>query len=156
MYGSRIASVRQETANVISMLTKKDEFDACAYGDQHGYPTYTKFMWGALLPGTDGNKTAAINWVNGPSTNPGGGTPTLPCLRAACAIYPTNLDKMFLLTDGSPNTGGSASQILSEFPSLWSRFDDCTLVCVCIGGVGAAQSFMQSLAAQAGGTYIQR
>ena len=156
MYGSRIASVRQETTAVIAQLTEDDEFDCNAYGDQHGYPTYTKFMWGQLLPGTDSNKTSAIAWVNGPSTNPGGGTPTYACLKMSCQTYPADLNKMFLLTDGYPNTSGSASQILADFPGWWTKFTDCTLVCICIGGVGSAQQFMQSLAAQAGGTYIQR
>jgi hypothetical protein len=156
MYGSLIASVRQETTSVISMLTDEDEFDAAAYGDQHGYPTYTQFMWGGLQPATSGNKAAAISWVNGPATNPGGGTPTYACLKTACLTYPVDLNKMFLLTDGYPNTSGSASQILADFPGWWTRFTDCTLVCVCIGGVGSAQQFMQQLAAQAGGIYIQR
>ena len=156
MYGSRIASVRQETSNVISQLTEDDEFDAAAYGDQHGYPTYTQFMWGGLQPATEANKSAALSWVNGSATNPGGGTPTYACLRTACQVYPADLDKMFLLTDGYPNTSGSASQILADFPAWWTHFNDCTLVCVCIGGVGSAQQFMQQLAAQAGGIYIQR
>ncbi len=156
MYGSRIASVRQETTNVISLLTENDEFDACAYGSQFAAPTYTTFMWGGLQPATSGNKSSAINWVNGSATNPGGGTPTYACLKTACQVYPVDLDKMFLLTDGYPNVSGSASQILADFPAWWTHFTDCTLVCICIGGVGSAQTFMQQLAAQAGGIYIQR
>ncbi len=156
MYGSRIASVRQETCAVIDQLTDTDEFDCNTYGDQHGYPTYTKFMWGSLQPATAGNRTAAQSWVNGPSTNPGGGTPTYACLKTSCQVYPADLNKMFLLTDGYPNTSGSSSQILADFPGWWTKFTDCTLVCICIGGVSSAQQFMQQLAAQAGGTYIQR
>lgn len=156
MYGSRIASVRAETTAVIGMLTDDDEFDACAYGSQFAAPTYTTFMWGGLQPATSGNKSAAIAWINGPATNPGGGTPTYACLKTACQTYPVDLGKMFLLTDGYPNVSGSASQILADFPAWWTRFTDCTLVCICIGGVGSAQTFMQQLAALAGGIYIQR
>jgi hypothetical protein len=155
MYGSRIATVRAETTSVIGDLTEDDDFDCVAYGDQFGVSqNYSKFMWGTLLPGTDGNKSSAISWVNGSSTNPGGGTPTYACLKKSCEIYPADLTKMFLLTDGSPNTSGSSSQILADFPTWWNKFQDTTLVCICIGGVGSAMQFMQQLAALAGGVYI--
>jgi hypothetical protein len=39
-----------------------------------------------------------------------------------------------------------------DFPGWWSKFEECELVCICIGGGGAG--FMQSLASLAGGTYI--
>lgn len=155
MGGSRIATVRAETTSVISDLTEDDEFDCVAYGTQFSSAqSYSKFMWGSLLPGSDGNKSAAISWVNGPSCNPGGGTPTYACLKKSCQIYPADLTKMFLLTDGSPNTSGSASQILADFPGWWNKFEDTTLIAICIGGYGSAQTFMQQLAALAGGTYI--
>ncbi|MCA8911805.1 MAG: hypothetical protein KDB82_08885 [Planctomycetes bacterium] len=157
MYGSRIATVRAETTGVIGALTEDDEFDCVAYGTQFSVnQSYSKFMWGNLLPGTDINKAAATEWVNGPSLNPGGGTPTYACLKKSCETYPADLDKMFLLTDGSPNTSGSASQILADFPGWWSKFNDTEFVAICIGGYGAAQTFMQQLAALAGGTYIAR
>lgn len=156
MYGSRIATVRAETTAVIQALTENDEFDAVAYGSQ--FPVsqhYSVFMWGTLLPATDGNKASAISWVNGPSTNPGGGTPTYACLKQSCNIYPADLDKMFLLTDGSPNTSGTASQILADFPSWWNKFSsDTKLVAICIGGGSSAQTFMQQLAYLANGIYI--
>jgi hypothetical protein len=155
MYGSRIATVRAETTSTISDLTEDDEFDCVAYGSQFGVGAdYSKFMWGALLPATEGNKGAATSWVNGPSLNPGGGTPTYACLKKSCQVYPADLTKMFLLTDGSPNTSGSASQILADFPTWWNKFEDTTLVAICIGGYGSAQTFMQQLAALAGGVYI--
>lgn len=155
MYGSRIATVRAEATSAIGGLTEDDEIDCVAYGSQ--FPAsqdYSKFMWGTLLPATDGNKAAAISWVNGPSTNPGGGTPTYACLKKSCQIYPADLDKMFLLTDGAPNVSGSASQILADFPAWWSKFTDAEFVAICIGGSGPAQTFMLQLAALAGGTYI--
>lgn len=155
MGGSRIATVRAETTATIAGLTEDDDFDCVAYGSQ--YPQsqdYSVYMWGSLLPGTAGNKSSAISWVNGPSTNPGGGTPTYACLQSACNLYPADLNKMFLLTDGSPNVSGSVGQILADFPSWWSKFTETDLVCICIGGSGTAQQFMQQLAAMAGGTYI--
>lgn len=155
MYGSRIATVRAETSQTITQLTEDDEFDCVAYGDQFGQQQdYSTFLWGALNPATGGNKSAATTWVNGPATNPGGGTPTYACLKKSCQVYPGDLTKMFLLTDGSPNTSGSAAQILQDFPSWWEKFPETTLVCICVGGVGAAMQFMQALAALAGGVYI--
>ncbi len=153
MAGSKVASLRAETTGVINLLVEDDELDCVAYGDQFGAgASYSKYLWEGLLPATDGNKSAAANWVNGPALNPGGGTPTYAALKKACVTYPSDLNKMFLVTDGYPNTSGSAQQILADFPGWWTKFDDCELVCICIGGGGA--SFMQSLASVAGGTYV--
>jgi hypothetical protein len=163
MGGSQIATVRAESTATITALTEDDEFDCVAYGDQFGIQmNYSNFLWGALMPATGGNKGSAIAWVNGPATNPGGGTPTYACLKKSCETYPADLTKMFLLTDGSPNTSGSAAQILADFPIWWEKFEGgagdegegTTLVCICIGGSGPAMQFMQSLAALAGGVYI--
>ena len=149
----RVQVLRSETTAVIQALTEADELDACAYDSmtpaaQH----YTKFMWQTLLPATEGNKSSAVSWVNGPATNPGGGTPSYPALKRSCEIYPTDLTKMFFVTDGQPNTGGGAAQILADFPGWWGKFEECEFVAVSIGGGGA--SFMQSLAALAGGVYV--
>jgi len=155
MWGPRIATVRAETVAAISELTEDDEFDCCAYGSQ--YPaqnSYTVWLWQGLQAATDGNKSAATTWVNGPATNPGGGTPTYACLQACCSLYPSDLGKMFLLTDGGPNVSGSAAQILADFPGWWNNFEDCELVAICIGGNGSAISFMQALAALGGGIFI--
>jgi hypothetical protein len=153
MYGSKVASLRAETTGVINSLVEDDELDCVAYGDQFGAgAAYSKYLWEGLLPATDGNRSAAANWVNGPALNPGGGTPTYAALKKACMTYPADLGKMFVVTDGYPNTSGSAAQILIDFPGWWSKFEECELVCICIGGGGAG--FMQSLASLAGGTYI--
>jgi hypothetical protein len=153
MSGSNIATLRAETTATITDLTEDDEFDCAAYGGQFSAAAaYSTYLWEALLPGTDGNKSAAISWVNGSATNPGGMTPSYAALQKACNVYPSDLNKFFFITDGYPNITGSASQILADFPGWWSNFSDCDLVCVCIGGGGA--SFMQDLAALAGGTYV--
>lgn len=150
MYGSKMASLRSETTGVIQDLTEDDELDCMAYGGQFSSTGYVKYMWGALLPATDGNKNSAISWVNGPTMNPGGGTPSYAALQSACQTYPVDLDKFFFITDGYPNE--PAATILAAFPGWWAKFEDCELICVCIAGGGA--SFMQQLAALAGGTYI--
>jgi hypothetical protein len=155
MYGSRIATVRSETTSAINAMEATDEFDCVAYGSQFPQSQdYSSYMWGSLRPGTSGNKASAVAWVNGPTTNPGGGTPTYSCLKSACTRYPADLNQMFLLTDGSPNTSGTATQILADFPMWWTKFPETDLICICMGGSGAAQTFMQQLAAIAGGSYI--
>jgi hypothetical protein len=155
MAGSNIATVRAEATATISDMTEDFEFDCVAYGSQFpASEAYSAFMWGTLLPATEGNKAAAITWINGPSTNPGGGTPTYACLQESCNVYPADLEQMFLLTDGEPNVSGSASQILADFPAWWSKFSDCEFIAICIGGGAAAHEFMMNLAALAGGTYI--
>jgi hypothetical protein len=153
MSGSNIATLRAECHSTWTDLTEDDEFDACAYGGQFsGNPGYSTYMWGSLLPATEGNKSSAITWVNGSATNPGGMTPSYAALQYAIQTYPADLDKFFFMTDGYPNITGSDSQILADFPGWWSKFSDCELVAVCIGGGGA--TFMQNLAALAGGSYV--
>ena len=150
--GSRIASLRAETTALIAELTEDDELDCVAYGGQFSGTGYVKYMWGSLLPASEANKSSATSWVNGPSMNPGGMTPSYAALQSACNTYPSDLDKFLFVTDGYPNITGSSSQILADFPGWWSKFTDCELICICIGGGGA--TFMQQLAALAGGTYI--
>lgn len=157
MAGSRIASLRAEATNTIGALSDSDEFDCMSYGTQ--FADSTMELWGGLQPATDGNKTAATNFVNGPACNPGAGTPTHRALEKACSIYPDDLSKMLLLTDGAPNATGSASQILAHFPAWWGKFpQECVLVCICIGGVGEAVNFMRDLAAEddSTGVFINR
>ena len=152
MGGSRMATLRAETTALIGDLTEDDELDCVAYGGQFSGTGYVKYMWGSLLPATDGNKSSATSWVNGPSMNPGGMTPSYAALQSSCGTYPSDLDKLFFVTDGYPNITGSSAQILADFPGWWSKFTDAELVCICIGGGGA--SFMQQLAALAGGSYV--
>jgi hypothetical protein len=152
MAGSKIATVRAEVTAVISALPPHFRFDVSVFGDQFGAPNYTTRLWGTLTHATQANKGAAIAWVNGPTLNPGGGTPTYAAIKSSCAQYPVGLRTMALLTDGMPNTGGGTSQVLADFPSWWFKFDDCELIAVCVGGAGA--SFMQVLASLSGGTYI--
>ncbi len=154
MFGSRVAVMRAEMNSSISGLLPHHRIDLAAFGDQFGIVNYySHCMWASTdLPMTAANRSVAINWVNGPATNPGGGTPTYAALKNACQLYPANLKGMFLITDGYPNTSGSASLILADFPSWWSKFPDCHLTGVCIGGGGA--SFVQALVSLAGGTYV--
>jgi hypothetical protein len=152
MAGSGIATVRAELTSTLTNMTSNCEFDACAFGTQFAAPDYTTFMWGALLPATAGNVAAAIQWVNGPSTNPGGSTPTYPCLKKCCELYPADLECIFLTTDGYPSTGGSASAILADFPGWFFKFNDCRLHTVDL--YGSATVFLQLLAFQGNGEYI--
>jgi hypothetical protein len=149
----RVQTMRAETTSVIQALTEDDELDAVSYDTTFGPQVhYSKYMWGTLLPATEGNKSSAVAWINGPATNPGGGTPSYAALQRACQVYPADLTKMFFVSDGYPNVSGSAAQILQDFPSWWSKFEETEFISICIGGGGA--SFMQQLAALAGGTYI--
>ncbi|MCC6575105.1 MAG: VWA domain-containing protein [Planctomycetes bacterium] len=156
MAGARIASLRTEATNTIGALTDTDEFDCMAYGTQ--FADSTMELWGGLQRADDGNKTAATNFINGPACNPGAGTPTHRALEKACGMY-SELDKMFLLTDGAPNATGSASQILAHFPAWWGHYpQETVLVAICIGGVEQAVNFMRDLAAcdDSTGVFINR
>jgi hypothetical protein len=150
---TRIHNLRVEIVNVISQLTENDFFDCIAFGDQFGIGNhYCRFLWGALMPATENNKTNAINWIMGPTLTPGSGTPAYAALKRACETSPKDLDKMFFVSDGYPNTSGNAARILSDFPGWWNKFENTTFIAICIGGGGA--HFMQQLAALADGKYI--
>ncbi len=158
MAGSKIATVRAEMIATINALPAHYRFELIAFGDQFGVAaSYSSPLWGTLLPATPVNQNSAVTWINGPALNPGGGSPAYAALKNTCATYlPSNLKYIAFVTSGYPNTSGSASQVLADFPQWWQPAGDCHLYSICVGGGGA--SFMQQLAALANattsGTYI--
>jgi hypothetical protein len=153
MSGAKVAALRAEMTTAVNALPPHYKLDLLSYGDQFGVAqNYNTKLWGSVLPATPANKITAVNWVNGPALNPGGGTPTYNAMKDACQTYSPGLKGYFLVTDGYPNTGGSASQILSDVPAWWGLFDECHFYGGDIGG-GAA-SFMQALAGLLQGDYI--
>jgi hypothetical protein len=152
MGGTKHGQMKSEVTQAIEALPPHYRLDVGAFGDQFGAPERTSRLWGTLLPATPVNRADAISWVNGPATNPGGGTPMYLALESTCALYSPGLKTLALVTDGYANTGGGANQILTDIPQWWSAFDNCQLNAVCIGAGGA--TFVQSLVALVGGSYI--
>lgn len=155
---NRITIVKSECIKVITQLKEADEFAIVTFGMS---PEWTWFN--ARVPASEGNKTAAVNFVKNMAAN--GWTPAYTALNKACTLYGTDNDKLYFLCDGSPNYDsnapggfGGAATILSAFPGWFSglKAAGCQLVCVCIGSDYGAAQFMQDLANQNGGTYIKK
>ena len=146
---SRIQVVKAECIRVLRQLKADDRFAIVHFGD-----SVTSFR--ELVSGSDGNKMEAVTEVS--ALMAAGGTAAHDALKIVCEQFGTEIDKIFFLCDGSPNKGGTAAQILQDFP-IWfkaKRDAGCQLVCIHIGGDSYAASFMQALAAENGGTLIHK
>lgn len=148
---NRLQVVKAETIRTISSLSEDDEFALVTFGASPDVD-YSP----AMAKATAGNKQEGISKVQ--SMVASGGTPAYPALQRACSQYGAELTKFFFLSDGAPNVGGGAPQILADFPTWYQplRDNNCSLVCILVGNSGAAAQFMQTLANQNGGTYITR
>lgn len=153
MAGTKIATVRAETSALVTSMNEEQSLDITVFGFQ--FPAsqgYTKFMWGALLPATGGNKTAALGWISGPSMNPGGGSPLYQALNKCCQVYPAELTMFFLMTDGHNH---SRPETLRDLPTWWKKFPEATFVSCAVQPYNASVAqFLQALAQCVGGTYI--
>lgn len=155
MGGTRVDSMRAEVVSAIDQMDSSYELDCVAFGSQFpAVEDYSVFMWAQLLTANSGNKSAAIDWVNGPTTNPGGGTPTYPCVKAAADWYPPELGSMILITDSAPNTAGSALQLLADAPTWWTKFQDCRMECVALSPYASVLEYIHALSSVLGGGYV--
>jgi hypothetical protein len=148
---TRLQVVKAETIRTISALAEDDEFALVTFGANPDVD-YSP----AMVKATAGNKQEGISKVQ--TMVASGGTPAYPALQRACSQYGADVTKFFFLSDGAPNVGGGAAQILADFPEWYQplRDEGCSLVCILVGNSGAAMQFMQALANQNGGTFITR
>jgi hypothetical protein len=152
MAGAKSITLRNQMIAQVNSLPPYYKFDLVAYGDQFGISAgYNTKCWGATLFATASNRAAAINWLNGPAMNPAGSTSPLAEPLGTCLSWYSGyqLKSFVAVTDG---VSSSSSQILANFPTWWSVYDDCFLTAASVGGGGA--SFMQQLATLSGGSYI--
>lgn len=94
------------------------------------------------------SRGAAIAFVQG--IRPGGSTAAVPALRLA---YDAGAARVVLLSDGLPNTGGGAEQLLADARGAMQagvRFDTVGL------GLDQDASLLTTLAAESGGLAITR
>lgn len=145
---TRLEALKAELIKAIRTLDDNDEFDCVGYGGDYNYVLAKQVLWGALTTATESNKAAAIDWVN--RLIAWGSTPTYQAMEYACKEYPTDLDSIFLITDGFPD--GDYRNIVKATKTWWKRFKKCELVCVSIGGSGL--SFIKELAGAVGGSYV--
>lgn len=155
---SRITLVKTECIATLRKLTEKNEFAIVTFGANPEHEYYQD-----LVKGTEANKRAAVEQVMAMAAS--GWTPAYGALHIACTQYKPDIDKLFFLSDGSPNRDGSAPggvgdapTILAAFPGWYAplKAEGCQLVCIHIGDSMAAGQFMQQLATQNGGSYVKK
>lgn len=147
---TKSAALKAETQKVIEDLTMDQNFDIAAFNST--FPATTgnvQFMWGSMLPATDGNKAAAISWLYGPAMNSSGWTPLYESLRRAMEVYPAELNVFFLVTDGACL---KQAMILAELPVWWQKFPEGRFVGVYVPP--GCPPFVQQMVAVVDGTYI--
>lgn len=122
-------------------------------GPQSGNGTVTAY--GARVTGTQANKQRAASTIG--AMRAVGPTPLYNALRTACTRFGTDIDKLFVLTDGNPNVTGNTSDILRDFPGWYSGMQTfgCETVALHIGNAQEGTEFLQSLAQLGGGKYIK-
>jgi len=111
--------------------------------------------YGARVNGTTGNKQQGARVVG--AMRASGPTPLYRALNTACTRFGTDIDKLFVLTDGRPNVTGNSGAILRDFPGWFSdmRQFGCQIVCMHIGNDNSGTEFLQSLAGIGGGKYVK-
>lgn len=150
MGGARVRTLRAEIENTVLQLEPGQSFDFVTF------ETSVRTMWGELRSATPANRAEALAFANGEGLAPAGGTATYPALRFALTTYPATLETLVLVTDGVPGIGGSASQLLSDFPGWFAPYGSCEFIGVGIGMYGSAATFMQQLAQSVSGVYVER
>jgi len=158
--GMTRAELDDAVRGVIAAIEQMDdtmEFDCVVFsGDFDEDHNHSRFMWGALLPATRGNKAAATGWLNSLRVRPDAKSALYPALRRICQAYPSDLDSLVLLARSAPEVGGDKDALLKDFSSWFERFEECHLVAVQLGG--DEQDLFTQLAALSGGggAYIKR
>jgi hypothetical protein len=147
MGGARYRTLRAEMENTVLHMEPGDSLDIVTFESTIGV------LWGQLRQATPANRAEALAFVHGPPLYPAGTTATYPALEYALSTYPTSLETLAVVSDGSPSTGGSASQILAAFPGWFAPYTSASVLSVGIGVSGAARTFLQYLAIYGNGVY---
>ncbi|MCK6439444.1 MAG: hypothetical protein L6Q71_04505 [Planctomycetes bacterium] len=158
---TRLDVVKVETIRTLNTLSESDWFDfvllaGAEAGAANGTVSspLTDVWQGELVQATEMRVGQAIAYVQGLAT--WWGTPTYACME-----YGNDLDRVAFLSDGQPfpfeiASGNHIESILRDFPEWFAplREQGCALSCIHIGHNQGAGTFMQTLAAQNGATYV--
>lgn len=137
---SRLNLVLIELTKYLSIMFDSNQFDIVAFsGDYDAGNNHCKTLWGELKSATEENKQEAIAWVKVLYST--GSTPTYDALKYVSEHYPSDLDNLFLITDGYPNE--DTKEIIDNVPIWYKDFIKCRFICVSIGGEGI--SFLRAL-----------
>lgn len=149
---TRMQVVKAEVSRALMGMTAGNYFGIITFG---GYPTTSADPF--LLEATSTNVAAAVNKVQLMAAN--GPTPTLTALDLATRQYGSELNTLFLMSDGLPNCGQEAPVVLGAFPTKFEPLAKmgCRFVAVHMGPTeDGGMEFMQQLANSVDGTFQHR
>jgi hypothetical protein len=141
--------MRQELIATLQGFSDQDEFDIMVYNDtlQGG----RQYLWGSLLPATQGNVAAAITWLNGSVFQPAG--------DLSSALYNAWEDSFnYAGVDHAVYcfhyVGSYGAAVLADLPTWAAPHQSREHTFVGFSTNGTAATFGQQAASITGGTYI--
>lgn len=155
---NRLQRVKAEATKLLQQLSESDRFALQSFGGGQEQMYYSD-----LVVANSAGIQQGLQFIQDMQAD--GHTPAYSALKIACTQYGTELDKIFFLCDGAPNSdqgapggNGNVANILADFPTWYAQLkaNGCQLVCVHVGNSGAAETFMRALAAAGSGIYIKR
>lgn len=142
-FNERLMKAKIELADAIRSLPSSFSFNIIAFDCSMRRWSITR------REATDANKTSAISFVS--SLVPMGGTGT--GFAVALGLSDIANQTVLLLSDGGPNCGLTAPQHLSMIRSANAR--NASIHAFAISPTTTARSFLQSIAAQNNGRYVE-
>lgn len=145
-WGGLINGLKAEVTAGISQLQPTQNFSVIAFSDN--FAVYSN----ALLPATQANRDAAINWVN--QLTPTGSTcMSAPMIQALNIIGSSTSSEPALLVvaDGAPNCPNGAVTLADVAAANTMNVPIHTFF---VGSDPGAASFLETLATQNGGVYV--
>lgn len=156
---NRIQRVKAEATKLLNQLSETDEFALQSFGGGVQEQVYYE----ALVKADSSGIQQGLQFIQ--DMHASGHTPAYSALKIGCTQYGNDLDKMFFLCDGQPNSdmgapgnNGRPAAIIADFPAWYASLKaaGCQLVCIHIGNSGAAEQFMLALAGAGNGIYVKR
>lgn len=140
-----IDQMQAEVTAAIDQLQPGQQFNVIRFSSSFALLSAT------LLDATQGNRDAAVQWVNG--ITPTGSTCAASAVVAALAQVSNAPGPSALLYvgDGGPNCPGAASELATIAAANTAQIPIHTFL---LGNSGGASAFLQQLAAQNGGVFI--
>jgi len=161
--GPKIEVAKHELTKAIKQLPKDYDFNMISFN--HGAAYWQQTMQKA----TDKNKESAYQWIR--ALKPGGSTYIDGALRMGFTVaglidfdkrYPdVHLDTIVLLSDGAPTDNSFPVSKLMEPETIlehvreWNKGKQVVIHCIGVDMVDGIE-FLQKLAAENGGTYVDR
>lgn len=141
----RMQQAKAELIEAIELLEPSTEFSILAYNER------INFFQHDLVVATEENKYKATSFVR--KLKPEKNTDIHGALRAAL-VFDSQLEAIFLLSDGRPTTGHltAPAAILKDILS-YNRFHNLTFNSIGVGVEAEMRSFLQKLAEPSNGEY---